>query len=113
MISQTMPTLKLYISHAENMMMDFKAASLGSVLSSPTGTVTTMIIQASLDGGSTWISGIDNLNGHWSVPGLTGLITGQTSTIYVKLNVNGQDKTTDGNAASGSNASATFIVTPQ
>ncbi len=113
MTSQSMPTLKLYISHAEDMMMDFKAASEGSVLSSPTDTVATMTIQASMDGGSTWIPGIDNTNGHWSVPGLTGLVTGQTSTIYVKLNVNSQDKTTDGNTASSSNNYATFIVTPQ
>jgi hypothetical protein len=113
MTSQAMPTLNLYISHAEDMMMDFKAASVGSVLSSPTDTVTTMTIQASLDGGSTWIAGTDNANGHWSVPGLTGLVTGQTSTIYVKLNVNGQDKTTDGNTASGSNSYATFVVIPQ
>jgi hypothetical protein len=113
MISASMPTLKLFLSHSENMMMDFTSVSVGSVLSSPTGTVTTMTVQASLDGGSTWISGTDNAKGHWTVPGLMGLVTGQTSTIYVKLNVNGQDKTTDGNTTSGSNAYATFVVTPQ
>lgn len=113
MLGQAMPTFKLYISHAEDMMMAFKAASVGSVLSSPTNTVTAMTVQASSDGGTTWITGIDNANGHWSIPGLTGLVSGQTSTIYVKLTVNGQDKTTDGNTASGSNGYATFVVTPQ
>ncbi len=112
-ISAAMPTLKLYISHGENMMMDFKAASVGSVLSGPTGTVAAMAIQASSDGGTTWLAASDNGNGHWSVPGLAGLVSGQTGTVFVMVSVNGQDKTTNGLAPSGSNAYATFLVTPQ
>jgi hypothetical protein len=46
------------------------------------------------------------------MPGLTGLVSGQTNTIYVRVNVNGEDKTTDGNAASGANAYAAFAVMP-
>ncbi len=109
-LSASTPTLKLYISHGENMMMDFKAVSAGSVLSS--GTVTAMTVQASSDGGSTWHNATDNANGHWSVSGFTNLVSSQTNTIYVKLNVNTEDKTTDGNAMSGSNDYATFAVTP-
>ncbi len=112
MIGAAMPTMKLYITHGENMMMDFKAVSMGSVLSSPTGTVTSMTVQASLDGGSTWSPATDNANGHWSIPGMMGLVSGQTCTITVKLSVNAQDKTTDGKAPSGANAYATFLVTP-
>lgn len=110
MISASMPTLKLYISHSENMMMDFKAVSVGSVLSSPTGTVASMIVLASMDSSfasSATVAATDNASGHWSVPGLTGLVSGQTSTVYVKLNVNEQVKT------SGTVDYATFVVTPQ
>jgi hypothetical protein len=107
-------TLKLFISHGEDMNMNFVPVSSGSVLSSPTGTVTAMTVQASLDSSfSSPLTTVDNGNGNWSVPGLTGLVSAQTTTIYVKLNVNSQDKTTNGAAASGTNAYATFIVTPQ
>jgi hypothetical protein len=107
-------TLKLFISHGEDMNMNFVPVSSGSVLSSPTGTVTAMTVQASLDSSfSSPLTAVDNGNGNWSVPGLTGLVSAQTTTIYVKLNVNSQDKTTNGAAASGTNAYATFVVTPQ
>jgi hypothetical protein len=107
-------TLELFIAHGENMNMKFAPVSDGSVLSSPTSTVTAMTVQASMDSAfSSLLTVDDNGNGHWSVSGLTGLVSAQTSTVYVKLSVNVQDKTTDGAAASGSNAYATFIVTPQ
>jgi hypothetical protein len=112
MISTAMPTLKLFLSHSENMMMDFTSVSVGSVLSNPTGSVTSMTVQVSLDGGSTWVAGADDANGHWSISGLMGLVSGQTTTIYVKVTVNGQDKTTNGAAPSSTNAYATFLVTP-
>ncbi len=106
--------LDLFISHAESMNMNFVPVSDGSVLSSPTGTVTSMTVQASMDSAfSSPLTAVDNGNGHWSVSPLSGLVSAQTTTIYVKLNVNSQDKTTNGAAASGSNAYATFIVTPQ
>lgn len=111
-VSAATPTLKLYISHGENMMMDFKAVSLGSVLSGPTSTVTSMTVQASSDGGTTWLPATDNANGHWSVSGFTNIISSQTNTIYVKLSLNSQSKTTDGTVASGANGYATFYVTP-
>jgi hypothetical protein len=114
-VSSSMGTLNLYVSHSENMMMDFSAVSGGSVLSAPTGMINSMIVSASTD--STFVSGvatgIDDAHGHWTLPGLTGLVSAQTTTVYVKLNVNGQDKTTNGAAASGTNSYATFFVTPQ
>jgi hypothetical protein len=107
-------TLGLFIAHGENMNMNFVPVSDGSVLSSPTGTVTAMTVQASMDSAfSSPMIAVDNGDGHWSVSGLTGLVSAQTTTVYVKLSVNGQNKTTNGAAASGSNAYATFIVTPQ
>jgi hypothetical protein len=112
-VSASASTLDLFIAHSENMMMDFVPVSLGSVLSSPTGNITAMTVQASMDNSFTSpLSAVDNGNGHWSVTGLTGLVSGQTSTIYVKLNVNSQDKTTDGKAPFGVNGYATFLVTP-
>lgn len=112
LVSAATPTVALFIAHGENMNMHFVPVSGGSVLSSPTGTVTAAAVQASPDGGSTWLPATDNANGHWTVSGLTGLVSGQTATIYVRLNVNGQDKTTNGSAASGANAYATFTMTP-
>ena len=113
-VTASASTLKLLISHGENMNMKFVSVSGGSVLSSPTGTVTSMTMQASMDSAFTSpLSAVDNGNGHWSVSGLTGLVSAQTTTIYVKLNVNSQNKTTNGAVASGSNAYATFVVTPQ
>ena len=107
-------TLNLLIAHAENMMMNFKLVSLGSVLSNPTGTVTSMVVTASTDTAfSSPVSGVDGGNGHWSLAGISGLSSGVATTIYVKLNVNGEDKTTDGLAASGANAYTPFVVTPQ
>jgi hypothetical protein len=107
MISASMPTLKLYLSHGESMMMNFVPASAGSVLTSPTGTVTSMSVEASSDGGANWKTGSDGTNGHWSISGLTGLASGITGTIWIKVTVNGQVKTTD-----GTTDYATFMVTP-
>ncbi len=115
MASASMGTINLYISHSENMMTGFTALSNGSVLCAPTGTITSMIVSASTDStfSSGVVTGIDHAYGHWSLSGLTDLVSAQTTTVYVKLNVNGQDKTTNGEPASGTNAYATFIVTPK
>ncbi len=115
MVSSGTSTLGLYIAHSERMMKYFAPVSVGSLLSVSTGTqaVSAMTVKASTDN-STYVDAVDGGNGHWSVPGLT-LASGVTSTVYVKLNVstpNAQDKTTNGLAPSGSNAYATFSVTP-
>jgi len=102
-------TFNLFIA-AKQSMMSYPAVSSGTVLSSPTGTIT-MTVDASTDG-SSWVAATDNTKGSWSIPGLSGLVSGTTGTIYVRMKVNGEDKTTDGNAASGANGYATFVVTP-
>jgi len=107
-------TLNLLIAHVENMMMNFKPVSAGSVLSSPTGMVTSMVVTAATDTAFTSpVIGTDAGNGHWSMAGLGGLSTGVSTTIYVKMTVNGEDKTANGAAASGANAYTSFVVTPQ
>ena len=107
-------TFNLFLATKETM-MNFPAVAEGSILSSPTGTwavdLATSSLAASTDL-STWVTGTVAGGAHWTVPGLSGLVSGQSGTIYVKLNVNGEDKTTDGNAASGANAYATFSVLP-
>jgi len=106
-------TLNLLIAHAENMMMNFKPLSVGSVLSSPTGTVMSMVVSAATDTAFTSpVSGVDGGNGHWSLA-VGGLSSGVATTIYVKMNVNGENKTTNGTTASGANAYTSFVVTPQ
>jgi hypothetical protein len=114
MVNASTGTLNLLIAHTENMMMNFKLVSLGSVLSSPTGTVTSMVVTAATDAAFTSpVSGVDGGNGHWSLPGISGLSSGVSTTIYVKLRVNDEDKTTDGLDATGANSYTPFVVTPQ
>jgi hypothetical protein len=73
-----------------------------------------MVVSAATDTAFTSpVSGTDNGNGHWSLSGLSDLSSGVSTTIYIKLQVNGQDKTTDGAAASGANAYTSFVVTAQ
>jgi hypothetical protein len=111
LVTASTTTFDLFIA-AKQSMMSYPAVSTSTVLSSPTGTITSMTVDASTDGGSNWVPAVDNTNGHWSVSGLSGLISGTTGTIIVKMTVNGEDKTTDGNAVSGANGYATFVVTP-
>jgi hypothetical protein len=109
-------TFNLFIA-AQESMMSFPAISTLSTttLHNESGTpwtVNSVTVQASTDG-STWSAdAAETSTGHWSLSGLSGLVSGQTGTLYIKLNVNGEDKTTDGNAASGSNGYAVFTVTP-
>ena len=99
---------------AKDSMMSYPALSNGTALhdAAHASWVANLITVSVSTDRTNWSAATDNAGGHWSVSGLPGLVSSQTGTIYVKLNVNGEDKTTDGNAASGSNAYATFIVTP-
>ena len=106
----------LFIAAKESMMSYPALSTLAmTTLHDQNGTpwaVSTVTVLASTDG-STWSSPAgETARGHWSFSGLTGLVSGQTATIYVKLNVNEEDKTTDGNAASGANAYSAFKVMP-
>ena len=99
---------------AKDSLMSYPALSNGTVLhdaSHASWTANPVAVSASTDG-TNWVAATDNTGGRWSVTGLSGLVSGQTGTIYVKLSVNGEDKTIDGNAASGANAYAKFTVTP-
>lgn len=95
MVSAATPTFKLYITHTEDNKMTFNPIS---TVSSPTGTVDSAIVSASTD--STFTTGTvtasDDGNGHWSVSGISDLLTAGTYTVYVKLQVSNEDKTTNG-----------------
>jgi hypothetical protein len=108
-------SLKLYVSRAENMMMDFKPIYVGSILAAPTGAVTSVTLTASADTAfTTPLPAIHSANGHWSVDiSSLGLAAGTQATIYLKLQVNGEEKTTDGLVVSATNASVPFKATPQ
>jgi hypothetical protein len=75
-------------------------------------TVSGIVVEASTDG-SNWITGTNIAGtGRWSVSGLTGLASGTAGHVYVRLFVNGEQKTTDGYPPSGTNVFADFTVTP-
>lgn len=88
-------------------MMSHPAVFVGSQLTDENGsawTVSTMSVQASTDQ-STWISLMDNGDGHWSGMGITGLTDGMEGTIYVQMTINGLTYTASGSPAA-------FTVTP-
>jgi hypothetical protein len=115
-----MYTLKLFIAAKES-------STSYSALSSVTTTTlhdengvawsaNPVSVEASTDGAS-WSNGANSTGGHWSVSLSSGITSSVTNTIYVRLSVgkNGgtaEQKTTDGNAASGSNGYQTILVTP-
>jgi hypothetical protein len=106
-------TFKLFIASLDDsMMMKYPAVSIGSTLHNEMNAawaITAMTVEASKDNGATWSSLVDYGGGHWSVSGLTGLATG--GTVKVRISINGEQKTTDGNAAvAGTNDFATFTV---
>lgn len=105
-------TFDLFVATKESM-MSFPAVYTGVTLNDENGapwTVSSMSIEASTDA-STWVAATETGNGYWTVSGLTGLADGIAGTVYVRITVNGEQKTTDGNAVSGSNGYATFTVT--
>ncbi len=109
-VTAATPTFELYITQTKDNAMTFNPLSM---ISSPTGTVASAIVSASTD--STFVTGMvtgtDDGNGHWYLSGISDLSTAGTYTVYVKLQVNGEDKTTTGSAPSGTNAYAAFKVT--
>ena len=110
-------TFKVYLATKEmaNAMLTFPAVKTGDTLlnqSAVSWTVNTIAMDVSTDG-TTWIAATDPGNtGHWTAAGLTGLSSGTAGSIYVRLFVNGEQKTTDGAAVGSANGYQTFTVTP-
>ncbi len=106
-------TFNLFIATKENM-MSYPAVSIGTELTDENGqkwTVNSMDVEVSTDQ-TNWITATDNGNGHWSASGISGLTDGQQGTLYVKLVVNGEQKTDDGMAPDGQGDYAVFTITP-
>ena len=106
-------TFNLFIATKENM-MSYPAVSVGTVLKDENGndwTVDSMSVEVSTDR-TNWIAATDNGGGHWSAAGITGLTDGSRGTLYVRLTVNDEQKTDDGNAPDGVADNAVFEVTP-
>jgi hypothetical protein len=89
----------------------------GALWSTPALALTAVTLQASSDG-ATWttMTPIGN-SGRYRADGLP-LAAGSTRTVYLKLQINGNDYTTNGNAPDGNsdlsrtNALASFSITP-
>lgn len=106
----------LFIAARESL-MSHPAVSAGTVLNAGDMSyelnVTSMTVELSTDG-STWTAATDDGDGHWSAAGIAGLVDGEQGELYVRLTVNGEQKTTNGAAPAGdgSNDYGTFLVTP-
>jgi hypothetical protein len=109
----TSTSFKLFIA-AQESMMSYPPVFAGATLHDATNTawtINSLTVQVSVDE-ATWVLANPVIGGHWMVSGLTGLSVGQSGTIYVKLTINNEQKTTDGNAPASANGYATFTVTP-
>lgn len=109
-------TFGVYVAVMESMMSMPELDVAGMTLNAGTASeliVTTVLVEASLDG-ATWITLAAGANpGHYTVTNF-GLTAGTTTDVFVRLIVNGEQKTTDGAAPAGdgTNDYATFTVTP-
>ncbi len=117
---------EIFIAAKENM-MDYPAIYAGATLSNGDMnhelSIVTMSVEVSTDAVN-WTDAMDHgANGHhhgkWVASGISGLTEAEEATIYVKLTVEGEQKTTDGEfpntlpATDDSNNNyAKFIVTP-
>ncbi|MDD2367608.1 MAG: hypothetical protein PHN84_15775 [Desulfuromonadaceae bacterium] len=99
---------KLYITASdEKMMMTFPAVYVGATLHDETSAnvfVATMLVEVSADK-TVWTPLTDGGNGHWSGALPSAIATG--SHLYVRLTVNGEQKTTNSFAVGTSDALGT------
>jgi hypothetical protein len=104
-------TFNLFIATKEGM-FNMPAIGSGSTLMDELNApwlIDAMTVEASTDL-TTWLPAQEGSTGHWSIPNLTGLTTGQEGKIYVRMTVNGETKTNDGMETG--TGYATFTVTP-
>lgn len=106
-------TVNLFTATKE-MMTDFPAVYNGKVLKDDYNTaitpstwpVSSMTVEVSNDK-TTWTPLTDSGNGHWTVAGIE---PDMNNKIYVKLTVNGLQKTTDGAAVGAANGYQTITI---
>ena len=111
--------IKLFVA-AKVSMMSFPTAYVGQTLSSQDDpshvlNISSMNVEVSTDGAN-WVGADGSSNdGYWTtVSGISGLADGVEGNLYVKLTVNGEQKTSDGAvpAGDGSNDYATITFAP-
>lgn len=107
--------IALFLAAREDM-MSYPDVDTGTVLNAGTAyelTVSSVSVEVSTDG-SSWTMATENGNGHYTASSINGLTDGTEGQYYVRLSVNGEQKTTDAAAVSGTgtNDYATFSVTP-
>lgn len=106
-------TYNVFVSAKESM-VSWPGVSMGTQLHDQAGaawSITAMTVQGSTDG-TTWLTATDNGSGHWSIAGLTGFTAGTSGTLYLKMTINNEQKTTDGTALGTTNGAAAFTVVP-
>jgi hypothetical protein len=107
----TNDTFTLFVAAQDDAMMtSYPALFAGSTLHDQAGAavaVTAMTVELSTDK-TAWIAATDHGNGHWSAAGLT--LPDSGGHIYARVTVNGEQKTTDGSAATLTNGFADFTI---
>jgi hypothetical protein len=100
----------IFIAAKKNM-MNFPALNNGLIVDAESLEVTSIKVEMSTDE-MTWVDAVSEGDGIWSTNELTGLSQGEQASIYVRLTVNGQQATDDGNSVDGTADNAIFSVTP-
>jgi len=109
----------LFISAQGNNKMTFSSVFSGSTLTNEANiprTIGTVVVEATTNPAddTSWEAGTHVTGGHWTVPINPSLASMATGTVYVRLFVDGVQKSTDGNIVSSStstNGYATISVT--
>lgn len=103
--------VRLFAAAQENMdsfpaLYSGASFNMGSFIANP------VVLEFSTDGNS-WSLMSDEANGYWSLDDVSGLTNGTENSFYVRLTVNSEQKTADGNAPAldGSNDYAIFTTT--
>ena len=111
-------TFEMFIATRENMMSHppvFNPTTLNSGDQNYELTISSMSVEVSTDptNQASWVAADGSSgDGYWVASGITGLTNGQQGTVYVRMIINGEQKTTDGNLADGVNGYTFFTVTP-
>ncbi len=107
-------TVRLFVAVQESMMsfpalyqnQTYNVGELYSLMAN------LILMELSTDG-STWSAMTDEGDGYWNIASVTGLTDGQENNFYLRLTVNGEQKTTNGMlpAGDGTNDYSTFTFT--
>lgn len=98
---------------SKNSMSDYPIVATGASMmkGDMSMNIDEMLVEVSVDG-QTFITASELGGGHFRVDTLAGLSAGTDAEIYVRLTVNGEQKTSDGMMLSDTNGVATFFVKP-